>query len=108
MAKVKKGNRVLQVNERELNNYLKQGYDQVDSDGKVVRKATGGRNVTLAEYNKMVEAKDDKITRLEERCVELYDENEKLKAEKGKLTEENNKLKKDLKKAQQEPKKEGK
>ena len=63
MAKVKKANRILTVSETEVNKYLQQGYDQIDDKGKVIKRATGGRMVPIAEYNKVLE------------------ENEKLKAE---------------------------
>jgi len=63
MAKVKKANRILTVSETEVNKYLQQGYDQIDDKGKVIKRATGGRMVPIAEYNRVL------------------DENEKLKAE---------------------------
>ncbi|MGM0816043.1 MAG: hypothetical protein ACQEUO_10995 [Bacillota bacterium] len=55
MAKVKKHNRVLKVADAAVPGYLKRGYDQVDESGKVVQRATGGRTVALAEYNKALE-----------------------------------------------------
>jgi len=63
MAKVKKANRILTVSETEVNKYLQQGYDQIDDKGKVIKRATGGRMVPIAEYNRVLV------------------ENEKLKAE---------------------------
>ncbi|EGL82100.1 hypothetical protein CathTA2_2463 [Caldalkalibacillus thermarum TA2.A1] len=63
MAKVRRDNRILTVSETEVNKYLQQGYDQIDDKGKVIKRATGGRTVPIAEYNRVLE------------------ENEKLKAE---------------------------
>lgn len=82
MAKVKRGNRTLKVNDAAVPNYLKQGYDQIDDTGKVLKKATGGRMVTLAEHNKAL------------------DEVEKLKAENAKLKDEVKKLKDEIKKTE--------
>jgi molybdopterin biosynthesis enzyme MoaB len=63
VAKVRRDNRILTVSETEVNKYLQQGYDQIDDKGKVIKRATGGRTVPIAEYNRVLE------------------ENEKLKAE---------------------------
>lgn len=78
---VKKENRILTVDEQSLRSYLADGYDQVEVDEKkreyiVVKRATGGRTVSLAEHNKALE------------------ELEKLKAENKKLKAENTKSKK--------------
>ncbi|UYG93191.1 hypothetical protein [Cytobacillus firmus] len=75
MAKVKKLNRVLTVEDSAVPSYLKAGYDEIDEKGEVVKRATGGRTVSIAEYNKVL------------------DEVESLKAE-------NKKLKTKLKKAE--------
>lgn len=53
-VKVKKENKVLYVPEDRLPYYLNEGYDQIDEDGKVVKRAVGGRTVSLAEYNRVV------------------------------------------------------
>lgn len=53
MAFVKRGNRVLNVNDNAVDVYLKRGYDQIDNDGNVIKHATGGKKVSLAEYNKL-------------------------------------------------------
>lgn len=90
MAKVKRGNRTLKINDAAVSNYLKQGYDQIDDKGKVLKKATGGRVVTLAEHNKAL------------------DEVERLKVENAKLREEYNLLQKEIDKLKKEEKKEGK
>ena len=77
MATVRKRNRVLKVNDNVVSRYLKDGYDQIDEKGEVVKLATGGKSVSIGSYNKVVE------------------EVEKLKAEIKKLKTENTKLKKD-------------
>lgn len=62
MYKVKKGNRILTVNETEKAFYLSEGYDVVelndDGNYEVTEKATGGRTYTTAEYNAVVEERD--------------------------------------------------
>lgn len=90
MARVKRGNRTLRIHDAAVSNYLKQGYDQIDDTGKVLKKATGGRMVTLPEHNKAL------------------DEVEKLKTENVKLREEYDLLHKEVDKMKKETKKEGK
>ncbi|WP_017379744.1 hypothetical protein [Paenisporosarcina sp. TG-14] len=58
MAKVKKSNRVLTVDENAVEAYLKQGYDKVDDKGKVLKKAIAGKSVSAAEHNKVIEEND--------------------------------------------------
>lgn len=115
---LRKGNRVLTVAEELANGYLARGYDQIDKNGKVVKEATGGKKVSVAEYNKLkarlAEAEkhqdagkaQERVAELEqalkqatEEKVELEQELEKVTekakdfAEKGKaLKEENDKL----------------
>lgn len=55
MARVKKENRILTVEETEVQSFLNRGYDEVDEKGKVIRRATGGRMVSLAKYNQALE-----------------------------------------------------
>lgn len=81
-----KGNRLLTISEDRLNALLQQGYDQVDSKGKVVKRATGGKNVSVGEYNKLL----DKLENAQgsEELEKLKEENKKLKAENTKLKKE--------------------
>lgn len=86
MATVKKGNRVLTVEESTVNTYLKQGYDQVElaEDEKsyeVVKRATGGKQVSYSEYVDALEEKE----KLEAEIAELKAEVKTLKAENTKL-----------------------
>lgn len=55
MARLKKSNRVVDVKDEFADSYLKRGYDQIDDKGNVVKHATGGRTVSLPEYNKVVD-----------------------------------------------------
>ena len=70
MYKVKKGNRILTVNETEKAFYLSEGYDVVelndDGNYEVTEKATGGRTYTTAEYNAVVEELEKVKADLEE------------------------------------------
>ena len=52
---MRKGNRVIHVDEGRVDSFLAQGYDQVNEKGEIVKRATGGRTVNIAEYNAVVE-----------------------------------------------------
>ncbi|XCT23556.1 hypothetical protein AB0R72_21550 (plasmid) [Bacillus velezensis] len=62
MARVKKLNRVLTVSDERVSGYLRDGYDQIDETGNILKRATGGRTVPVSEHNKAL----DKIEALEE------------------------------------------
>ncbi|MED4447441.1 hypothetical protein [Bacillus thuringiensis] len=83
VVKVKRLNKTLNIDEGRLDSYLLDGYDQIDEDGNIIARATGGRNVSLAEFNGVLAEKDA-----------LVAENDKLKSENSKLKAENSKLKK--------------
>lgn len=51
MALVRKKNRILRVNDNSVDVYLKRGYDQIDESGKIIKGATGGKTVSIAEFN---------------------------------------------------------
>lgn len=70
-VKVRKGNKVKYVDAGRLKAFLNQGFEQIDENGEVVKRPTGGSSVPIAKYN------------------QLLDENEKLKAEIKKLKKEN-------------------
>lgn len=84
MAKVKKHNRVLKVADAAVSGYLKRGYDQVDENGKIVQRATGGRTVALLEHNKAL----DEIESLKSQIQEV-----KRAAEEAKKRADNSELK---------------
>ncbi|MGE8004039.1 hypothetical protein [Lysinibacillus sp. NPDC093216] len=95
VVKIRKGNRILNVEESRLSSFLNQGYDQIDDNGTIVKRATGGRNVTVAELNEVIEAKE----LLEEQLAnsdsaELLKENKALKTKVTKLERELEELKK--------------
>lgn len=62
-VKIRKGNKVKYVDAGRLNVYLNQGFEQIDEQGNVIKRATGGAFIPIAQYNQLLE------------------ENEKLKAE---------------------------
>lgn len=74
LVKLRKGNRVINVDAQFLNNYLLRGYDHIDNDGKVIRYATGGKTVQINEYNKLV----DELKEAHDYIKQLEKENEKL------------------------------
>lgn len=74
VVKVKRFNKTLNIDKDRLGSYLLDGYDQIDEEGNIITRATGGRNVSLAEYNKAVDENE-----------QLQEENKKLKSEVAKL-----------------------
>jgi predicted nuclease with TOPRIM domain len=84
MAIVKRENRQLTVHEDVLHTYLFEGYDQIDSEGNIIKRATGGRNVTLAEHNKAI----DEIERLKAELQAARDEAKMLEADNERLTKQ--------------------
>ncbi|MDM5370058.1 hypothetical protein QUF96_00275 [Bacillus bombysepticus] len=77
VVKVKRLNKTLNIDKGRLASYLLDGYDQINEEGNIITRATGGRNVSLAEYNKVLDEKD-----------EFEKENKKLKSEVAKLKKE--------------------
>ncbi|MEN1938971.1 hypothetical protein AAIE21_26460 [Paenibacillus sp. 102] len=77
VVKVKRLNKTLNIDEGRLDSYLRDGYDQIDEQGNIVTRATGGRDVSLAEFNKVLDEND-----------QLKEENKKLKSEVSKLKKE--------------------
>lgn len=75
MALVQKEHKQLTVAETEVAAYLERGYNQLDEQtGAVVKVATGGRNVTLAEYNALQEQlvkRDEEIKALRKEVAAL-------------------------------------
>lgn len=55
VVKVKRLNKTLNIDEGRLDSYLLDGYDQIDEEGNIITRATGGRNVSLAEFNKVLD-----------------------------------------------------
>ena len=89
-VRIQRKNRIIHVASSRLESYLKQGYDQIDDAGNIIKKATGGKTIPLAEYNKVLEELE-KLNELKETDVgEVKKENETLKKEnatlKGKIT----------------------
>lgn len=74
MARLLKGNRVIDVQDELAASYLAEGYDQIDVNGNIIKKATGGRMIPLAEYNKLY----DKVNDLQEENKVLLSENDRL------------------------------
>lgn len=101
-VKVKKSNRIIEVNENELAGYLKRGYDQIDSKGEITKYATGGKKVSIAEFNKLREENENlkasgNTKELEAKIKELTEQNEELKADVAVYEKENTDLNNKLK-----------
>lgn len=83
-VKVRKGNRIVTVSDALVDGYLKRGYDQVDESGDVVKLATGGKEVSVAEHNAAlgeIEALKEEIALLKEKAVEFAERGKALQAE---------------------------
>ena len=91
-VKMRKGNRVIHVEEGRVNSFLAQGYDQVSESGEIVKRATGGRTVNIAEYNAVVkeleELKAGGVDKLKAEIEALKKENTTLKGKITKLEKE--------------------
>lgn len=89
---MRKGNRVIHVNEGRVKSFLAQGYDQINEKGEIVKRATGGRTVNIAEYNAVVEElealKANGVKELTAEIEALKKENATLKAKITKLEKE--------------------
>ncbi|WOA60992.1 hypothetical protein [Bacillus mycoides] len=66
-VKVKRLNKVLNIDKEFLPSYLNDGFDRIDDEGKIIKRATGGRNISVQEYNQAL----DKIDELEAEIAEL-------------------------------------
>ncbi|TKI90559.1 hypothetical protein FC699_23845 [Bacillus wiedmannii] len=66
-VKVKRLNKVLNIDKDFLPSYLNDGFDQINDEGKIIKRATGGRNISVQEYNQAL----DKINELESEIAEL-------------------------------------
>lgn len=66
-VKVKRLNKVLNIDKDFLASYLNDGFDQINDEGKIIKRATGGRNISVQEYNQAL----DKIELLEEEIADL-------------------------------------
>lgn len=58
-VKVKRLNKVLNIEKDFLATYLNDGYDQINDEGKIIKRATGGRNISVAEHNKALDKIDE-------------------------------------------------
>lgn len=82
MAIVRRENRQLTVQDDVVASYLIEGYDQIDVDGNIVKRATGGRMIPLAEFNKVI----DENEKLQAIVKDLKEEKEVLEADNERLT----------------------
>ncbi|MGE8057366.1 hypothetical protein ACQKOD_26480 [Bacillus mycoides] len=66
-VKVKRLNKVLNIDKDFLPSYLNDGFDQINEEGEILKRSTGGRNISVQEYNQAL----DKIDALEAEIAEL-------------------------------------
>lgn len=93
IKKLRKGNRVIEVNQSQVKGYLQRGYDEINEVGEVVTAATGGKTVSLAEYNKvkaqLKEALQNgsakEVADLEQRIKDLLNDIKALEEENARL-----------------------
>lgn len=98
MAKVRKANRVVNIDESQVKSYQQRGYDVIDEDGKVIKNATGGKEVSQAQYNKLLEENETLKTQVAARTNDIStDVVDKLEKEKEELTAQVAELKDEVK-----------
>lgn len=81
MPKMRKENRVADVHEDQVAHFLADGYDQIDIEGNIIKRATGGRMVPLPEFNKVLdelEFSKAKIKDLQDELKVMEEENIRL------------------------------
>ena len=83
MAYIKKANVVLRVKDSEVDYYINLGYDQIDENGKVIRKTVPN---DLHELQKAYKDKDEEIAKLKDEITFLR--NELAKAQEVKQSDE--------------------
>lgn len=86
MPKLKKLNRVIEVEASQVDSYLKRGYDQISDNGAVIKKATGGVQISVAEHNKAL----NKIEELKAQINELKEDVAAYEAEIESLSKQRN------------------
>lgn len=87
-VKIRKGNKVRYIEAGRLEAFLRQGFEQIDEEtGEVIRRATGGSVVPIAQYNQLL----DVVEELKEENKALKEELAKSgkKVDKQKVKEEN-------------------
>lgn len=67
MPIVKKLNKIYTIPHESVDSFLKDGFNEIDEKGKIIKRATGGFEVSCAIYNKAL----DKIEALEKELAEL-------------------------------------
>jgi cell shape-determining protein MreC len=81
MAKVAKENRVQTVQDDMVPMFLADGYNQIDNEGNVIKRATGGKVIPLNEHNRVldeVESLKQKVKDMQEEIKVLEEENIRL------------------------------
>ena len=75
MTRVKKNNRIVDVDRLYVDSYLKEGYDQIDTQGNIIKRATGGKIVSIQEHNRVLDElsklKKSKILNIKESSTKL-------------------------------------
>lgn len=122
MAETKRlrhANRVIEIPNSQVDSYRARGYEVIDEDGKVLKKATAGTSVSQADYNRLEEENLNLKSQLartndidtdqydllekqnkeyEARITELEDDVKSYEAETERLDNENKELKSKSKK----------
>lgn len=110
-VKMRKNNRIVDVEVSRAETFLNRGYDQIDENGEIVKRATGGRAISLAEHNKVIEELETlkkspaDTDELNKRVAELEVVNDELKKENSALKGKVTKLEKEINKNSEEPQK---
>lgn len=121
LVKMRKANRVINIDSSQAKSYLARGYDQIGEDGEVKKQATGGKTISPADYNRVLEENEtlrteiaakngsdintEKYDLLEKENKELHAKYTELQEEMKTYEEENQRLSGELKEAKRSNKK---
>lgn len=78
-VKMRKANRIIEVEDSKKEDMLKSGYDVIDTAGKIVERAKGGSSVDIAAFNRVAEERDNLKEKLEGVDSKFADYEEHLK-----------------------------
>ncbi|MEG2274832.1 MAG: hypothetical protein RSC44_05835 [Clostridia bacterium] len=68
MALIRNGNVELTVDETEVESFLKKGFDEIDSKGKIKKEATAGKNISIEEHMKEIDVLKAQIAKLSKKA----------------------------------------
>lgn len=110
-VRVKKSNRIVTIPKEQEESYLNRGYDRINEGGKITKRATGGKTISAAEHQKVIEENErlkaqletdtdtSEVESLKEQNEQLKEENRELQEKARKFAEKGKQLEQQLKDA---------